>query len=77
VQTAVWSFGGRDIIVNNVGYAWDTVIQKMTDEQWDRRGGTRPSRGGRGSEVLVEHLAHHVRIVVAQLGDEGLESVWG
>lgn len=24
VQTAVWSFGGRDIIVNNVGYAWDT-----------------------------------------------------
>ena len=29
------SFGGLDIIVNNAGYTWDTVIQKMTDEQWD------------------------------------------
>ncbi|MGW4565125.1 SDR family NAD(P)-dependent oxidoreductase [Streptomyces sp. NPDC004561] len=35
VQTAVDAFGGLDIIVNNAGYTWDTVIQKMTDEQWD------------------------------------------
>ncbi|MFB7709150.1 SDR family NAD(P)-dependent oxidoreductase [Streptomyces sp. NPDC056105] len=35
VNTAVDSFGGLDIIVNNAGYTWDTVIQKMTDEQWD------------------------------------------
>ncbi|CNF37221.1 D-Aminoacylase [Mycobacterium tuberculosis] len=35
VQTAVQSFGGLDIIVNNAGYTWDTVIQRMTDEQWD------------------------------------------
>ncbi|MFF8955431.1 SDR family NAD(P)-dependent oxidoreductase [Streptomyces sp. NPDC014894] len=35
VATAVDSFGGLDIIVNNAGYTWDTVIQKMTDEQWD------------------------------------------
>ncbi|MEV0431495.1 SDR family oxidoreductase [Micromonospora sp. NPDC050495] len=35
VQTAIDSFGGLDIIVNNAGYTWDTVIQKMTDEQWD------------------------------------------
>src|SRR6202007_3377113 len=35
VDTAVESFGGLDIIVNNAGYTWDTVIQKMTDEQWD------------------------------------------
>ncbi|WPN44696.1 MULTISPECIES: SDR family NAD(P)-dependent oxidoreductase [unclassified Pseudomonas] len=34
VQTAVQSFGGIDIIVNNAGYTWDNVIQKMTDEQW-------------------------------------------
>ena len=34
VTTAVESFGGLDIIVNNAGYTWDTVIQKMTDEQW-------------------------------------------
>lgn len=35
VATAVDSFGGLDIIVNNAGYTWDTVIQKMTDEQWE------------------------------------------
>ena len=35
VQTAVGHFGGVDVIVNNAGYTWDSVIQKMTDEQWD------------------------------------------
>lgn len=35
VDTAVDTFGGIDIIVNNAGYTWDNVIQKMTDEQWD------------------------------------------
>jgi 3-oxoacyl-[acyl-carrier protein] reductase len=35
VQTAVDAFGGLDIIVNNAGYTWDAVVQKMTDEQWD------------------------------------------
>lgn len=35
VRTAVDSFGGLDIVVNNAGYIWDNVIQKMTDEQWD------------------------------------------
>ena len=35
VRTAVDTYGGLDIIVNNAGYTWDSVIQKMTDEQWD------------------------------------------
>ncbi len=35
VRTAVEEFGGLDIIVNNAGYTWDSVIQKMSDEQWD------------------------------------------
>lgn len=34
VKTAVDHFKGLDIIVNNAGYTWDNVIQKMTDEQW-------------------------------------------
>ena len=34
VQTAITKFGGLDIIVNNAGYTWDSVIQKMTDEQF-------------------------------------------
>lgn len=35
VQTAIDTFGGVDIIVNNAGYTWDNVIQKMSDEQWE------------------------------------------
>jgi 3-oxoacyl-[acyl-carrier protein] reductase len=34
VQTALEQFGGLDIVVNNAGYTWDSVIQKMTDEQF-------------------------------------------
>ncbi|MGW7274509.1 SDR family NAD(P)-dependent oxidoreductase [Streptomyces sp. NPDC054864] len=35
VDVCTESFGGLDIIVNNAGYTWDNVVQKMTDEQWD------------------------------------------
>jgi 3-oxoacyl-[acyl-carrier protein] reductase len=34
VSAAVDTWGGLDIVVNNAGYTWDSVIQKMTDEQW-------------------------------------------
>jgi 3-oxoacyl-[acyl-carrier protein] reductase len=34
VTAAIEKFGGLDIIVNNAGYTWDNIIQKMTDEQF-------------------------------------------
>ncbi|AXQ29385.1 SDR family oxidoreductase [Solimonas sp. K1W22B-7] len=34
IGTAVQTYQGLDIIVNNAGYTWDNVIQKMSDEQW-------------------------------------------
>ena len=34
VATAVNEYKSLDIIVNNAGYTWDSVVQKMTDEQW-------------------------------------------
>jgi 3-oxoacyl-[acyl-carrier protein] reductase len=34
VDTAVKQLGGLHIVVNNAGYTWDSVIQKMSDEQW-------------------------------------------
>ncbi len=34
VQMALDEFGELDIIVNNAGFTWDSVIQKMTDEQF-------------------------------------------
>lgn len=35
VKTALDAFGDVHVVVNNAGYTWDSVIQKMTDEQWD------------------------------------------
>ena len=34
IRSATDAYEGLDIIVNNAGYTWDSVIQKMTDEQW-------------------------------------------
>ena len=34
VAEAMRAYGGIDIVVNNAGYTWDNVIQKMSDEQW-------------------------------------------
>ena len=35
IKTAVDEFGSVDIIINNAGYTWDSVVQKMTDEMWN------------------------------------------
>lgn len=34
VASALAQFGGLDVIVNNAGYTWDSVIQKTSDEQF-------------------------------------------
>ena len=34
VNTAIERFGDCHVIVNNAGFTWDSVIQKMSDEQW-------------------------------------------
>ncbi len=34
IKATLDNFGGIDIIVNNAGYTWDSVIQNMTDKQW-------------------------------------------
>ncbi|OBI15742.1 3-oxoacyl-ACP reductase [Mycobacterium sp. E2327] len=33
-STALERFSGIDVVVNNAGYTWDNVIQKMDDNQW-------------------------------------------
>ncbi len=35
VNAGIDSYGGVDIIVNNAGYTWDSMIHKMSDEQFD------------------------------------------
>ncbi|MBX7259830.1 MAG: SDR family NAD(P)-dependent oxidoreductase, partial [Candidatus Hydrogenedentes bacterium] len=34
LQKAVDTYGKLTILVNNAGYTWDGVVQKMTDAQW-------------------------------------------
>src|ERR1700731_4152682 len=34
IEATLSAFGSVDIIVNNAGYSWDSVIQKTTDEQF-------------------------------------------
>jgi 3-oxoacyl-[acyl-carrier protein] reductase len=34
IDATLAQLGGLDIIVNNAGYTWDNVIQKMSDEQF-------------------------------------------
>lgn len=34
ITTALDTFGGLDVLVNNAGYTWDSTVHKMTDEQW-------------------------------------------
>ncbi|MFV3334679.1 SDR family NAD(P)-dependent oxidoreductase [Pseudomonas sp. NY15437] len=54
VKTALESFGGLDIVVNNAGYTWDNVIQKMTDQQWD--------------DIMEVHVSAPFRILRAASG---------
>jgi 3-oxoacyl-[acyl-carrier protein] reductase len=35
IKAALDKFGRLDVIVNNAGFTWDNVIQKMGDDQWD------------------------------------------
>ncbi|NOP95835.1 SDR family oxidoreductase [Mycolicibacterium fortuitum] len=34
ITTAVEEFGGIDTVVNSAGYTWDSLVQRMADEQW-------------------------------------------
>jgi 3-oxoacyl-[acyl-carrier protein] reductase len=60
VATAMTAYGGIDIIVNNAGYTWDNVIQKMTDEQWYAMIDvhlTAPFRLLRAAQPVIRNLA--------------------
>jgi 3-oxoacyl-[acyl-carrier protein] reductase len=70
VATAVDTFGGLDIIVNNAGYTWDSVIQKMTDEQWEailQVHLTAPFRILRAAQPVISRLVKDAKAAGAEV----------
>jgi 3-oxoacyl-[acyl-carrier protein] reductase len=68
VGTAI-ELGGVDIIVNNAGYPWDNVVQKMTDEQWSAMLDvhlTAPFR-------ILRAASEHIRAAAKREAEEGRE----
>ena len=64
VRAAIDSYGGLDIIVNNAGYTWDSVVQKMSDEQWEAMLAvhlTAPFRILRAASNFIRDAAEGVR----------------
>jgi 3-oxoacyl-[acyl-carrier protein] reductase len=60
IGTAVATYKGLDIVVNNAGYTWDNVIQKMSDEQWYAMMDvhlTAPFRILRAAQPVIRQLA--------------------
>ena len=60
VEAALDSYGGLDIVVNNAGYTWDSVIQKTSDEQWEAMLGihlTAPFRMLRSAAPFIREAA--------------------
>jgi 3-oxoacyl-[acyl-carrier protein] reductase len=60
IGTALEHFNGVDIIINNAGYTWDNVIQKMDDEQWQAMLDchlTAPFRILRAAQPVIRKLA--------------------
>ncbi len=60
VEAALDSYGGLDIVINNAGYTWDSVIQKTSDEQWEAMLGihlTAPFRMLRSAAPFIREAA--------------------
>jgi len=69
IQTGVDTFGGVDIIVNNAGYTWDSMIQRMTDEQFDAMMDVHVKAPFR----ILRAASEHIRIAAKKEAEEGTE----
>lgn len=71
VQTALDSFGGLDIIVNNAGYTRDAVIQKQSDEQFQAMLDVHVVAPFR----ILRAASEHFRVTAKQEAAEGREVI--
>lgn len=71
VQTALDSFGGLDIIVNNAGYTRDAVIQKQSDEQFQSMLDVHVMAPFR----ILRAAAEPIRVMAKKEAEEGREVI--
>jgi len=71
IQAAMDAFGDWHIIVNNAGYTWDKVIQKMSDEQFDAMYDVHVKAPFRILRAAAEPLQHRTK----QEAEDGLRIV--
>ena len=69
VQTGLDTWGGLDIIVNNAGFTWDSVIQKMTDEQFQAVMDVHVTAPFR----ILRAASEHIRRFAKQEAEQGRE----
>jgi 3-oxoacyl-[acyl-carrier protein] reductase len=74
VNTAIEGFGGLDIIVNNAGYTWDSVVQKMTDEQWHSILDVHLTAPFKIARAAADYIRHQAK-VEAEAGKEVFRKV--
>ncbi|MFL6350855.1 MAG: SDR family NAD(P)-dependent oxidoreductase [Bryobacteraceae bacterium] len=71
IEKLIDEFGSVDIIVNNAGYTWDSVIQKTTDEQFQAMldiHAVAPFR-------MLRAASHWIREAAKKENDTGIRSV--
>lgn len=68
INAAVDDLGGLDIIVNNAGYTWDSVIQKMSDDQFDAVMDVHVGAPFRILREASEYIRETAKIEIAETG---------
>lgn len=71
INTAIDTYGDLHIIVNNAGYTWDAVIQKMTEEQFDAMIDVHLKAPWR----ILQSAAEFIRVKFKQEAEAGQEFV--
>ncbi|WP_439816868.1 SDR family NAD(P)-dependent oxidoreductase [Zavarzinia sp. CC-PAN008] len=70
VKTALDTYNGLDIIVNNAGYTWDNVIHKMSDDQFQAMIDVHVT----GPFRILRAAAEPIRIFAKKEAEQGIEN---
>ena len=78
IKTAVDTYGGLDILINNAGITRDMLIMMMTEEDWDRVLNTNLKSTFNCSKAAVRHMMRkrygriiNITSIAGQMGNAG------